>query len=156
MSSSWSLVRRPGPWLVAAAWLVAAGCYRYTAIEAAPGPGRDVRVDLTAAGSARLESLIGPRIEALDGRAVGSTDTSLVLAVSAAVERSGLTVHWSQERVDVPRSAISRVRGRELDRKRTWLVAALGVAGVVLLGDAFGLGNGLDGLFGSRGGGTRQ
>jgi hypothetical protein len=135
----------------------ALGCYRYTPIDTAPEPGREVRVDLTDAGSLKLAPYIGPRIEALDGRALQSTDSSLVLAVKATIGRSGESVSWSDERLDVPTSAIARLRGRQLDRGRTWMVSGLGVIGVVLLGEAFGMGHGFDGLIGrGRGGSGKQ
>lgn len=144
-------------WCLAILAPATGGCYRLSPIESTPDAGREVRVDLTDAGSTRLASLIGPRIESLDGRAVQATDSSLVLAVSATIARSGMSVHWSNERVDVPRTAIARVRGRQLDRKRTWLMAAVGVVGVIAIGEAFGLGSGLAGLIsGRRGPGQGQ
>ena len=63
---------------------------------------------------------------------------------------------WSQERLAVPRAVVSSVRARTLDRKRSWIVAGLTVVGVVALGEAFGLGTGLDGLLGGGGGSGKK
>jgi hypothetical protein len=137
--------------------LLTVGCYRLTPIEGpVPEAGSDVRVDLTDAGSVRLASRVGPRIAAIDGRALQSNDSAIVLAVAAVVGQNGRSMAWSQERLSVPRDAVSSLRTRTLDRKKTWLVAGLSVAGVVLLGDLFGLGTGFGGLIGIGGGGGRQ
>jgi hypothetical protein len=57
------------------------------------------------------------------------------------------------ERLSVPRTAVSSVKTRTFDSKRTWMVAGITVAGAFLVSRAFGLGNGVDGLFGGGGGG---
>lgn len=131
-----------------------ANCYRFTPIEgASPERGLDVRLALSDAGSVSLAPLIGPRIEAIDGRVLEPGDTAIVLAVQAVVAQGGRSMAWSQERLTVPRAAVSSVRTRTLDRKRTWLVAGLGVVGAIALGEVFGLGTGFDGLFGGPSGG---
>ena len=147
--------RYVGAWGVVA--LSGAGCYKLTPIEGAvPEAGVEVRVELTDAGSAGLAPLIGPRISAIDGRSLAANDSALVLAVQAVVAQGGRSMAWSSERLEVPRAAVSSVRGRTLDRKRTWIVAGLSVVGVMVLGDAFGLGTGFDGLLGGRGNGGRK
>lgn len=144
--------------LVAMLLCTGAGCYRLTPIETlVPAPGTDVRLGLTDAGSVHMAPLIGPRIGAIDGRAMESSDTAYVVAVQAVVAQGGRSMPWSMERLTVPRSAVSSVRVRTLDRKKTWLVAGLGVVGAIALGQAFGLGTGFDGIIGFIGGnGGRQ
>ena len=58
-----------------------------------------------------MAPLIGPRINAIDGRAVESTDTALVLAVEGVVGQGGRAMSWSLERLSVPRSAVSTRTG---------------------------------------------
>ena len=136
--------------------LLTVGCYRLTPIEGAvPAAGSDVRVGLTDAGSVQLAPQIGPRIAAIDGRALQSNDSAIVLAVAAVVNQSGRSMPWSQERLSVPRAAVSSLRTRALDRKKTWIVAGLSVVGVLALGDLFGLGTGFGGLIGVGGGGRQ-
>lgn len=130
------------------------GCYRLTPIEGGvPPAGADVRLDLSDAGAVRLAPLIGPRIAAIDGKTVQATDSAIDVAVQAVVSQGGRSMPWSLEKLSVPRSAVTAVRGRTLDRTRSWLVAGLGVLAVVGLGQSFGLGTGFDGLFGWIGGG---
>ena len=143
--------------IVLALALLTVGCYRLTPIEGAvPDAGSDVRVGLTDAGSARLAPQIGPRIGAIDGRALQSNDSAIVLAVAAVVSQNGRSIAWSQERLSVPREAVSSLRTRVLDRKKTWIVAGLSVVGALALGDLFGLGTGFGGLIGVGGGGGKQ
>src|SRR5687767_8682947 len=137
--------------------LLTVGCYRLTPIEGAvPDAGTEVRVGLTDAGSVRLAPQIGPRIAAIDGRALQSNDSAIVLAVAAVVGQNGRSMAWSRERLSVPRDAVSGLRTRVLDRKKTWIVAGLSVVGALALGDLFGLGTGFGGLIGIGGGGGRQ
>lgn len=140
-----------------AAVVTAGGCYRLTPIEGStPAAGLEVRLSLSDEGSVRLAPLIGPRIGAIDGRALESSDTAIVLAVQAVVAQSGRSMPWSQERLVVPRSAVTSVRTRTLDRKRSWLAAGAGVVGAIALGEAFGLGIGVDGLLGRGGTGGKR
>ena len=137
---------------------VTGGCYSMTPIEGSTPPtGQEVRLSLSDQGSVQLAPLIGPRIGAIDGRAMESSDSALVLAVQAVVAQGGRSMAWSMEKLTVPRSAVSHVSTRTLDTKKTWLVAGLTVVGAILVGQAFGLGNGFDGLLGGgSGGGGKQ
>jgi hypothetical protein len=138
-------------------WFMLAGCYRFVPIEGAtPDRGQEVRLTLSDEGSVRMAALIGPRISAIDGRVLEPGDTAIVLAVQAVVAQSGRSMNWSQERLTVPRSAVSSIRTRTLDRKRSWIVAGLSVVGAIALGEVFGLGNGFDGLLGGGGGGDKK
>jgi hypothetical protein len=137
--------------------LVAGGCYRLTPIEGSvPDAGREVRIGLSDAGSLRMAPLVGPRIEAIDGRAIESNDSAIVVAVEAVVAQNGRSMAWNQERLSVPRDAVSSLQARALDVRKTWIVAGLSILGVIALGDAFGLGTGFGGFFGIGGGGGRQ
>ena len=137
--------------------LVASGCYRLTPIEgASPTAGQEVRLSLSDEGSVRLAPMIGPRIDAIDGKAVQTTDTAFVLAVESVVTQAGRSMAWSMERLTVPRSAVSAVRTRTLDRRKSWIVAGLGVVGAIALGEVFGLGNGFGGFLGVGDGGGKR
>jgi hypothetical protein len=130
--------------------LAATGCYRLTPVEGgAPARGLEVQLSLSDEGSVRMAPQIGPRIEAIDGRVLETADTAYVVAVTAVVA-------WSNERLTVPRSAVSSVRTRTLDRKKTWMAAVLGVVGAVALGEVFGIGNGFGGFLSGGGGGGKK
>jgi len=134
-----------------------AACFNYTPItKPVPNAGTDIRIDLTDAGSVQLAPTIGQRIEALDGKLVEQSPAALVLHVTGAIDRGGLTIHWNGERVDVPRSAIESVQTRQLSVARSSLAGALGVAGAFLVGAAFGVTSGIPGLHGVFGGGGRK
>jgi hypothetical protein len=148
--------RLPTPWIVPLLVIVT-GCYRLTPVDGgAPTQGLEVRLSLSDEGSVRMAPLIGPRIAAIDGRVLEAGDTSYVLAVSAVVGQGGRSMAWSNERLTVPRTAVPSVQTRTLDRKRTWIAAALGLVGAIALGEAFGLGTGFDSLLGSGGDGGKK
>src|SRR5688572_25441578 len=87
--------------------VLANGCYRFTPIEGtSPEPGRDVRLSLSDEGAVRMAPLIGPRIGAIDGRVMESSDTALVIGVQAVVAQGGRSMAWNMERLTVPRNAV--------------------------------------------------
>ena len=138
-------------------FLVASSCYRFTPIEGTtPAVGKEVRLSLSDEGSVRLAPLIGPRIEAIDGRTVEVTDTAFVVAVEAVLMQGGRSMTWSMEKLSVPRGAVSSIRTRTLDRRKSWIMAGLGVIGAIALGDAFGLGSGFGGFLGAGDGGGKK
>jgi hypothetical protein len=132
-------------------------CYRYTPMTSpSPSAGESIRIDLTDAGSVQLAPMIGQRVESIDGQSLAASDTALAVNVLATISRTGIVAHWNRERVDVPRAAISRIRGRQLDTKRSLLVGVLSVAGAFAVGQVFGLDFGSLGLGRNNGGGGKQ
>lgn len=111
---------------------------------------------LSDEGSVRMAPLIGSRIEAIDGRTVQSSDTVLVIAVEGVVTQGGRSMTWSKEQLSVPRSAVSSIRTRTLDRRKSWIVAGLGIVGAIALGEAFGIGNGFGGFLDGGGGSGKK
>jgi hypothetical protein len=111
------------------------GCYRYV-----PGAqssdlqiGEEVRVRLTSSGSVALQSLVGSDVVAIDGRVTVRSDTAYALAVGATTKKEGDSVVWTGEPVTVPRSAIAGVEHRVLNKRKTVLMSALGIAGAGLV-----------------------
>jgi len=138
-------------------FLFASGCYRFTPIEGGtPARGQEVRLSLSDEGSVRLAPMIGPRIEAIDGRIMEVSDTALVVGVEAVVAQGGRSMNWNMERLTVPRASVSSIRTRTLDRRKSWIVAGLGVVGAIALGEVFGLGNGFGGFLGVGDGGGKR
>jgi hypothetical protein len=112
--------------------LFAGGCYRYSAIEPnAATPATDVRLNLTAAGSAALVSTLGVSTAAVEGKVVRVTESDYVLAVSSTLKRtdedpaSMTRTVWAGESVSIPRSAVAGVEQRSLDRRRTTVAASV-------------------------------
>jgi hypothetical protein len=141
----------------AALFLATTACYRYTPTQGNAGDvGRSVRVQLTEQGSINLAPLIGPTILTLDGTVSAVRDTMMVLSVTNAIARNGVETSWKGERVDVPGAAIRSVQLRELDKRRSWMAAAGGVAATAALGAAWNLlGGGLGGKNAPQNGGPR-
>lgn len=123
--------------------LVLPGCYRLAPLETeTPDAGSELRLALTDAGSLQLASLVGPRVEVLEGRAIEVSDSVLVLAVASTFNRTGVETPWNNERLSVPLGAIDQIRRRELDHRKTWLVSGASVVGLFLVSRAFGWGAG--------------
>ena len=128
--------------LLPALLLSAAGCYRSVPIEgAAPAPRARVELRLTDRGALELGPRIGNTVERVEGTVVEASDSTVVLELSSATDRRGITQSWSGETVVFPRDYIARVSERRLSRKRSWLLAA----GIVAAAAAAG---GFSGAFG--------
>ena len=116
----------------AAALLVNTACYGYLPPTGVGVPAQgDARIELTADGSAAMQSAVGPRIRIIEGhiRGVDSSGTATV-DVEQLTSWDGLAVLYAgRGPVLVPRAGVARVDVRTLDRKRSW-VAAGAVAGV--------------------------
>ena len=127
-------IRATGAIAIAAWSAVSIGCYRYAPIDAQvpPTSGTEVRVRLTDAGAVSLAPLIGNRIELVDGRLVSVADTSLTLSVTATTGRLGDETPWSGEEVAIPRTMVSGLERRTVDRGKSYLVGGI-TAGVVAM-----------------------
>ena len=122
-----------------AALLLGAGCYSYARTPAgAPVPVGPVRVTLADSARGALAPQIGPAGAVLQGQAVGTApDGSLSLAVTQVTRANGVDEFWRGERVHIPAAALTRIEVRRFDRRRTALLAA-GLVGGVVLARAFG------------------
>jgi hypothetical protein len=113
---------------------VSTACYRYVPNTSADlQVGEEVRVRLTSNGSVALQSLVGADVVAIDGRVTARTDTAYALSIGGTTKREGDSAVWSGEPVTVPRNAIAAVEHRVLNKKKTLLMSALGVAGAALI-----------------------
>lgn len=132
--------------LSVAALALTQGCYRYAPLTTEElSPGSVVRLRLTAPGAERLASVVGPGTTTVDGRVIAVSDTAYLVAVSGVVRHGpsgatdgdeGTPVGWSGEQISLPRSALSGAQRRVLDRKRSFVVAGIGVAAIALTGKA--------------------
>jgi hypothetical protein len=109
-------------------------CYRYVPSAGSDlQVGEEVRVRLTSNGSVDLQSLVGTDVVAIDGRVTAKSDSGYALAIGGTTKRAGAAAVWSGEPVTVPRNAIAAVEHRVLNKKKTLLMSALGVAGAALM-----------------------
>lgn len=109
-------------------------CYQYVpAQQTNLRVGEEVRVHLTGSGSSLLSPVVGQNVEAIDGRLTAQADSAYAMSVGGTTRRAGKSAAWSGEQVSVPVGAIEKVDRRVLNKKKTFLGSALGVAGVALM-----------------------
>lgn len=108
-------------------------CYTTTPLgtDARPMGGASVVVDITDRGRVELGSRLGPSPLRIEGRTLAATDSTLTLAVSSVEGLRGEITQWAGESVTLARSDLSLVQTRRLDKRRTTLLAAIVVGGVV-------------------------
>lgn len=135
---------------------LAVSCYRYTPIEGGPSSvGRTVVLQLSERGAIELAPRLGASLQSVSGRIDGFSNDAYQVSVTQTTSRGGVETLWNGESALVSRAYVTAVGDRQLDKRRTWIVAVLSALGVVLAGEAFGVDTGLDGLFGGGGRGTR-
>jgi hypothetical protein len=103
-------------------------------MAAESSPGAEIRLRLSEAGAARLAQVLGPDARTLEGRVLGSSDTTVVLAVTGLTRQGSSATSWAGDSVVVPRDAIAGTERRVLDRGRTFATVALGIAAAALTG----------------------
>jgi hypothetical protein len=119
-----------------AALLLLVGCYRYVpSTRDALTPGADVRLSLTPAGTTGLVSILGSQTTAVEGRVLGTSDTSYVIAMSGTLKAASYSpgaapshTIWGGDSVTIPGAAVGGIERRLLDSRRTTLFAILGTA----------------------------
>ena len=117
-----------------------AGCYRYVPITSnSPSVGSEFRAHLTEEGSTRLAPMLGAQVATVEGRVSSTNDSGYVISVSTTTNQARVATFWTGETVTIPRATIRTLEARQLDRKRTWLAASVGVVGGFLLAQIFGL-----------------
>ncbi|MGQ0560279.1 MAG: hypothetical protein ACT443_00225 [Gemmatimonadota bacterium] len=84
-----------------------------------------------------LATYLGPAVEAVSGRVLGTAPDSLVLAITAVDTRRLGENYWNGERVALARESIESMTQKHLSTKRTALFSALVLAGGYALLRAF-------------------
>ena len=114
-----------------------AGCYRHVPV-AAPVPTTRIIAQVTDTGSVVMANAIGSAATEIEGVVASVTDAAWRLQLVRVDHRGGMSTLWKLEEVAFPRIALTNVREKRLDRKRSWLVAGALTAGVILVSKAFG------------------
>lgn len=134
--------------------LIGSACYRYVPISSnAPPAGSEFRARLTDEGSVRLTPTLGAQIALVEGRVSSANDSAYVVSVSATTNRSKVQTFWTGESVTLPRTSIQAIEARTLDRRKTWIIATIGMVGGALAAKVFDLFGGKAGSTGDGGGG---
>lgn len=115
-------------------------CYVHRPLTTAePAPDTQVLVRLTDQGSTELTGRLGPQVTVVNGVLGAVRGDTLDVRVRGTETRSGGYTSWQGELVSIPRSAAASVEERRLDRPRSFLLAGIFVAGVVAIGQIFGI-----------------
>jgi hypothetical protein len=113
------------------------GCYRHVPI-ATPAASTRIIAQVTDTGSVVMANAIGAAATEIEGVLAGVADEAWRIQLVRVDHRGGMSSMWRREEVAFPRIALTNVREKRLDKKRSWLMAGALTAGVVLLSKAFG------------------
>lgn len=106
--------------------LVTTGCYESVPLGSVdPAPGKEVVVEITSVGAARLAQYIGPRAMSLTGNLIAAETDSLKVAVNVVTRDDGEDQFWKGEAVTISRTDIARIAERRLSPLRTSLAVGI-------------------------------
>lgn len=125
--------------LVPAPALILSGCFSYMPADlASVFPGEEIRLQLVARGASDLAAVSGDGGPSVAGMLVGTDTAAIRVRVPVGVVVEGSMTRSLGQEVVIPRSQISDVERRELDRPRTVGVVAGGVAALLAAVFAYG------------------
>lgn len=102
-----------------------AGCYIYTPLYSAPGPGTRIVLELNDRGRFALEQNIGPEVAAVEGIIESASDSQLVLSVMEIRGLYGSRSRWAGELVTMKPEHVRTMRERQYSRGRTIALASM-------------------------------
>lgn len=119
--------------------LLAGGCFSYVPVETSEVRASDmIRARISAAQAEELEPLLQRQIRQVEGRVL-AVSPDFMLRVPVQSQLQGASVQTLHQQVRIPRSEISFVELRQLDRTRTGLIVAGSTAlGLLVLRRAYG------------------
>jgi len=116
------------------------GCYTTVPLaESLPAPQSRIVAQLTDQGTVDMANAIGPGAQEVEGIVVRADANSWTLRLVRVDQRGGISTPWNREEVMFPRSALTRVEVKHLDKKRSWLFAGMLTALTVIAGATFGV-----------------
>ena len=114
-------------------------CYSHSAIGLnLPAPEARVVIGITDMGADQMANRIGLAAREVEGFVVSATDSVWRLRVMRVDQLGGFSSQWNGEEVDFPRSVMTNVREKRLNKTNSWLAAGAFVVGVALLSVAAG------------------
>ncbi len=119
-------------------------CYtEHPLTSARPVAVSRVVAQLTDTGSVAMSNAIGAGAVEVEGIMVDGDAGSWRLLLTRVDHRGQMSVRWNREIVTFPRYALTNVREKVLDKKRSWILA--GVITVFVVGSALLFGGTLGG-----------
>ena len=116
-----------------------AACYSHQALGLnRPAPESRIIVGITDVGADQMANSIGLAAREVEGFVVSASDSVWRLRVMRVDQLGGFSSQWNGEEVDFPRSVMTNVREKRLNKTNSWLAAGAFVVGVVLLSVAAG------------------
>jgi hypothetical protein len=106
-----------------------------------PAAGSRVVLTLSPSGTTDMAAQLGPGVARAEGVVREVRGDTLALELTRTVAIGGSDNLWQRQLVTVPSSAVASVAERRLDRKRSWLVAGIGV-GLAAIAAAIATGGG--------------
>ncbi len=133
----------------AAAVVLTSGCYSYAPVSLeSVSPGQEIRARISAQGSDRIREQLQTESREIEGEVLSRENGQVLLNVTAALRQVGFRFEPLQQRVLLTEDELLELERKELDRRKTYFVAAgVGVA----VGTALFVV-----LEGRAGGGTKQ
>jgi hypothetical protein len=116
--------------ILEAAW----ACYNEVSIGmSVPQPQSRVVAQLTDIGADKLARTIGVGATEVEGIVATADDSTWQLYMLRVDQRGGASTPWNRELVTFPRSALTNVSEKRLDKKKSWMVAGAATVGAILL-----------------------
>jgi hypothetical protein len=112
----------------------ASACYNEVSIGmSVPQPQSRIVAQLTDIGADRLARAIGVGATEVEGIVAAADDSTWQLYVLRVDQRGGGSTPWNRELVTFPRSTLTNVSEKRLDKKKSWVVAGVATVGAFLL-----------------------
>jgi hypothetical protein len=135
MHNSW--FRKPIACLVL---LLQLACYSTRPLtDSYPQPETQIVAQLTDEGTVAMANAIGPGAQEVEGIVARADASSWTLRMLRVDQRGGISTPWKREEVTFPRSALTHVDVKRLDKKKSWVFAGMLTAAAVLAGVSFGV-----------------
>ena len=107
------------------------GCYSYAPLETGVPPvGENIEFRINDRGRLELGDRLGRGLSAVEGRLTDSTESLYIVNVASISFLSGEKNRWSGETMRLSRSHVESAAIRRLDRRRSWIAAAIAVVGI--------------------------
>jgi len=116
-----------------------AACYsQHPLTNPVPVLGTQIVAELTDSGTVIMANQLGPSATEVEGY-VAEVDGSNWKLLMTRVEQRGVgSTMWNREPVTFPRSALTRVTERKLDKTRSWLAAGVIATAAIVVARTFG------------------